>query len=476
MSKPHATVSGDSGSFELIPVKNPATGSVVGTIPSGDTGMVDDAVIRATAAFPSWASRDPVDRGKILFEAARIVRSQINELSVLLTSEQGKPLRESRNEIAGFARILEYYASISGSTRGDYGHSSAYGHAIVSRKPLGVCAAIIPWNVPAIIMGWKTGPALVAGNALILKPATSAPLTCISLAGCLTQAGLPPDVLQVVTGPGRTVGEAIAAHPDIHAVSFTGEVETGRRVASLASPTFKRVTLELGGSDPMIVCHDADLDEAARGAVAGRFFNCGQTCTAVKRLYVDQSIADVFTHKLLLCMQDLTLGDGLHQGTSMGPVHSSVQRDLILNQIERTVEAGQGSILSGGKIPTAVSLSSGFFLEPTLIGDPDPSAPVLQEEVFGPVLPVMRYETLDDALHMANQTRFGLGASVWTHDTRIVSRAGEELQAGIVWVNQHLKIPPEVPFGGTRESGAGRENGRYALDHYLQEKTILIRP
>lgn len=476
MSKPHATVSGDSGSFELIPVKNPATGSVVGTIPSGDTGMVDDAVIRATAAFPSWASRDPVDRGKILFEAARIVRSQINELSVLLTSEQGKPLRESRNEIAGFARILEYYASISGSTRGDYGHSSAYGHAIVSRKPLGVCAAIIPWNVPAIIMGWKTGPALAAGNALILKPASSAPLTCISLAGCLNQAGLPPDVLQVVTGPGRTVGEAMAAHPDIHVVSFTGEVETGRRVASLASPTFKRVTLELGGSDPMIVCHDADLDEAARGAVAGRFFNCGQTCTAVKRLYVDQSIADVFTHKLLLCMQDLTLGDGLHQGTSMGPVHSSVQRDLILNQIERTVEAGQGSILSGGKIPTAVSLSSGFFLEPTLIGDPDPSAPVLQEEVFGPVLPVMRYETLDDALHMANQTRFGLGASVWTHDTRIVSRAGEELQAGIVWVNQHLKIPPEVPFGGTRESGAGRENGRYALDHYLQEKTILIRP
>jgi len=231
----------------FIPVRNPATGERVGTIPRGTVADVDVAVIRASAAYPAWAAKDPADRGKVLYAAADLVRTRHKELSRLLTSEQGKPLKESTNEIAGFARTLEYYASISGGMRGDYSHSSLYGHAMVSWRPLGVCGAIIPWNVPAIIMGWKVGPALASGNALILKPASTAPLTCIQLASCLIDAGLPPDLLQVVPGPGEVVGEAIAAHPDIRAVSFTGEISTGRRVAFLASPHFKRLTLELGG-------------------------------------------------------------------------------------------------------------------------------------------------------------------------------------------------------------------------------------
>ncbi|WP_319579971.1 aldehyde dehydrogenase family protein [uncultured Methanospirillum sp.] len=458
-----------------IPVINPATGALVGRIHQGSTIEVDTAVLRASEAFPKWAVIDATERAKVLFKAAALVRNRQAAFAGLLTSEQGKPLKESKNEIAGFARILEYYASISGLLKGDYGNSSAYGHAIVSRKPVGVCGAIIPWNVPAIIMGWKVGPALAAGNSIILKPATTAPLTCIQLAGCLVEAGLPADILQVVTGPGPVVGEAIASHPGIRAVSFTGEVGTGRRVASLAAPYFKRVTLELGGSDPMIVCNDANLAEAAKGAVAGRFFNCGQTCTAVKRLFVDSSVEEEFVHKLQTMISSLKVGNGLESGVDMGPVHSLAQRSLIADQVERTIEGGFGTIKTGGKDITIGNSGSSFF-EPTLLSGLDPEAPVLKEEVFGPVLPVMPFETLDDAISVANSTQFGLGASVWTHDTRIVSRACEELQAGIVWVNQHLKIPPEVPFGGTKDSGIGRENGRYALEHYLEEKTILIKP
>jgi len=461
--------------FNTIPVTNPATGEVVGRISQGSVDDVKAAFYRASEASPKWAAKDATDRAKVLFGAASLVRNRQADLAGLLTREQGKPLKESRNEIAGFARILEYYASISGLLKGDFGHSSAYGHAIVSRNPLGVCGAIIPWNVPAIIMGWKVGPALAAGNSLILKPASTAPLTCIQLAGCLVEAGLPADILQVVTGPGPVVGEAIASHPGIRAVSFTGEVGTGRRVASLAAPFFKRVTLELGGSDPMIVCNDADLTEAAKGAVAGRFFNCGQTCTAVKRLFVDSSVEEEFVHKLQNLISSLKVGNGLESGVDMGPVHSLAQRTLISDQVERTIEGGFGTVETGGKEITTGNSGSSFY-EPTLLSGLDSAAPVLREEVFGPVLPVMPFDTLDDAISAANSTQFGLGASVWTHDTRIIIRACEELQAGIVWVNQHLKIPPEVPFGGTKDSGIGRENGRYALEHYLEEKTILIKP
>jgi betaine-aldehyde dehydrogenase len=466
--------SGNDGA-DIIPVFNPATRELVGEVAMESAAGVDEAVGRASAAYPKWAAKEATERAKVLFVAASLVRSRQSNLATLLTREQGKPLRESKNEIAGFARILEYYASISGLLKGDYGHSSAYGHAIISRRSLGVCGAIIPWNVPAIIMGWKVGPALAAGNALILKPASTAPLTCMQLAGCLVEAGLPADILQVVTGPGPVVGEAIATHPEIRAVSFTGEVSTGRRVATLAAPFFKRVTLELGGSDPMIVCKDADLIEAAKGAVAGRFFNCGQTCTAVKRLFVDAVVEEEFTRKLQGLISLLKVGNGIESGIDMGPVHSLVQRDLIAQQVQQTVDGGFGTIRMGGNEMKAGE-NKGFFYEPTLLSGLDPAAPVLVEEVFGPVLPVMPFDTLDDAISTANSTRFGLGASVWTHDTRIVSRVCGELEAGIVWVNQHLKLPPEVPFGGTKDSGIGRENGRYALEHYLEEKTILIKP
>jgi acyl-CoA reductase-like NAD-dependent aldehyde dehydrogenase len=458
-----------------IQVHNPATGEEIGTVPYGDAGVVDTAVNAASAGWEVWAARDPADRGKVLYHAADLIRSRQEELARLLTTEQGKPLKESKNEIAGFSRVLEYYASIAGGLRGDYGHSSLYGHALVSRHPLGVCGAIIPWNMPALIMAWKVGPALAAGNAIIVKPASTAPLTCIRLASVLVSAGVPEAVLQVITGPGGVVGEAMAAHPGIRALSFTGGTETGRRVASLAAPHFKKITLELGGSDPMIVCSDADLTEAARGAVAGRFYNCGQTCTAVKRLFVDEKIEEAFIRKTAEIIRSLRIGSGLSPGVDMGPMHSDFQRKQLIDQVSRTIDGGFGRLQAGGACPQGPGLTGSFY-EPTLITGLTPGAPVLEEEVFGPVLPVMPFSTIDEAFDEANLTRYGLGASVWTHDTRIVSRAIRELQAGIVWINQHLKIPPEVPFGGTKDSGIGRENGRYALDHYLEEKTILIKP
>lgn len=460
---------------KTIQVHNPSNGEVIGSVPHCDAGDVDTAVNMAYADCKGWASRDPVDRGKVLYHAAELIRIKQEELARLLTTEQGKPLKESRNEIAGFSRVLEYYASIAGGLKGDYGNSSIYGHAIVSRQPLGVCGAIIPWNMPALIMAWKVGPALTAGNAIIVKPASSTPFTCLALASELKNAGVPEQILQVITGSGEVVGEAIATHPQIRAVSFTGSSETGRRVASLAAPLFKRVTLELGGSDPMIVCKDADLNDAVKGAVAGRFYNCGQTCTAIKRLFVDESIAEPFMQKATELIRKLRIGSGLESGIDLGPVHSYKQREHLIDQISRTVNGEFGTVLTGGSCPGNPDLK-GCYFEPTVIADIAPGAPVMREEVFGPVLPIMSFKSLDDAIEEANSTRYGLGASIWTHDSRIISKACKELEAGIVWVNQHLKIPPEVPFGGTKDSGIGRENGRYALNQYLEEKTILIRP
>ena len=461
---------------DMFEVHNPADGSLVGHVHAGTEDDVNDAVRTSWEAFSSWSDTDPLDRSRILFSAARLVREDKKELSLLLTREQGKPLRESVNEIAGFARVLEYYASITGTLQGDYGYSKNYGHMMVMRQPLGVCAAIIPWNMPALIMGWKTGPVLAAGNTMVLKPSATAPLTCIALAEHLYRAGLPKQVLQLVTGSGRVVGQALARHNNIRSLSFTGAVSTGTGVAEIAGPTLKKLILELGGSDAMIVCKDADPYAAAKGAVSGRFFNCGQTCTSIKRVFVDSTVYEPFVQKVRELAETLSIGNGLSDGVDMGPVHTSGQRKDVHFLVQETVNNDQGKVLSGGYIPDTGSLKEGSFYPPTIMTGVDPDAPVMKEEVFGPVLPVSAFDTVADAIDMANATRFGLGASIWTHDMRTISQATRELDAGIVWVNQHLRIPPEVPFGGVKSSGLGRENGRYALLQYLEEKTILINP
>ena len=465
----------DSCSSEYMGVRNPATGELVNSVPAGCGEDVDAAVEAAGRAGASWASLSPQERARFLYRAAGLVRERANELALLLTSEQGKPLPEARNEIRGFASVLDYYCGLASTLKGEFIPVPGNGYSFTLNEPMGVCAAIIPWNMPALIMGWKIGPALVSGNTVVLKPASSTPLTNLKLASLLGEAGLPAGVLNLVTGPGSVVGEAIAGHPGIRKLSFTGESGTGKRVAALAAPTLKRLTLELGGSDPMIVCDDAELEAAVEGVLRGRFYNCGQTCTAVKRLYLFEGIAEKFLGMLEKKVRSLRVGNGMLDGTDMGPLNNESQWSYVSELVRGVEENGEGKILAGGKVPSGEGYGEGYFFEPTLVTEVSPDSRLLNEEVFGPVLPVVRVRNLDEAVEEANRTKYGLGASVWTKNIDRVRQAYEQLEVGTVWVNQHLKVAPELPFGGTKESGLGRENGPYALSDYLESKTVMIR-
>jgi succinate-semialdehyde dehydrogenase/glutarate-semialdehyde dehydrogenase len=457
-----------------IEVKNPATGELVDRVPAGSAGDVAEAVEAAAESFPGWKKTGMRERGKILFQSAQKVREQHKDLARLLTLEQGKPLREAIDEIRGYANILEYYAGISAQPAGETVRLGASGDALVVREPLGICGAIIPWNMPALIMGWKTGPALLAGNTLVLKPASTTPLTNLRLAAILDEAGLPPGVLNVVTGSGGVVGEALVKHPEVKKISFTGNCITGRRIRDLASAHLKDIALELGGSDPMIVMDDADIDKAVEGALRGRFYNAGQTCTAVKRLYVHQKIADEFVRNLKGRINALNVGNGLGSKMDMGPLNSAEQRERIVRMVDMTRERGNGTILTGGGVLRGKAYEFGHFYHPTLVTGVAPDSCLFTEEVFGPVLPVMTVPDLDAAIVAANISRYGLGASVWTKDLHTAKRVFDEVQAGIIWVNRHLTVPPEVPFGGNLESGIGRENGSHAVDQYSRTRTLFL--
>jgi betaine-aldehyde dehydrogenase len=464
----------DAAGGGRIAVLNPATGEVIDEVPAGTAGDIDRAVEAATAAGDAWGRMDPRGRGKILGEAARRIREQQDDLALALTREQGKPLHEARNEVQGCANVLEYYHSISGSFRGESMPLASYGYALVRREPVGVCGAIVPWNMPLLIMAWKIGPALCAGNTVVLKPASSTPLSTLAVAAIMESAGLPPGVLNVVTGSGTDAGAALAGHPALGHLSFTGDAATGAEVAARAGRHATPLTLELGGSDAMIVCADADLGAAAAGAVRNRFYNCGQTCTAVKRLIVDESVYTPFMELLKGRVAGIVTGPGTLKDVAMGPLNSADGRDRIATAVRETEENGEGRVVIGGGVPRTPECATGWFFEPTLMADVAPSAPVWRDEVFGPVLPLMRAASFDDAVAIANASEYGLGASVWTRDLDIAFQAAESLQAGVVWVNQHLRLPPDVPFGGVKKSGVGRENGADALEQYTRTKTILI--
>ncbi|HUU74511.1 MAG TPA: aldehyde dehydrogenase family protein [Methanoregulaceae archaeon] len=457
-----------------IPVFNPATGEEIDRVPQGTIYDVDDAVNAAEGAFDSWAGKTFRERGMIFSRGAGLIRQHVDELSRLLTSEQGKPLKDATDEIRGFANILEFYAGISAALQGELLRLGGSGDVMVTREPLGVCGAVIPWNMPAIIMGWKIGPALLAGNTLVFKPASLTPLTNLKLADFLESAGLPPGVLNIVTGRGDSVGEAIVRHPAVRKVSFTGDMETGKRIRELVAARPKELTLELGGSDPMIVWKDADIGKAVTGAVRGRFYNAGQTCTAVKRLYVHRAIGDEFISRLQKAVESLKLGNGLTPGVEMGPLTGPEQREKIEQYVENVRSGCQGNIISGGSSPSGPEYEKGYFYTPTLVTEPTPECILLHQEVFGPVLPVMCIDDLDTAISHANDTPYGLGASVWTRDLGVVKVVFSGVQAGIVWVNRHLTVPPELPFGGVKESGMGRENGSQAIHSYTRTKSLFL--
>ncbi len=364
---------------EALEIYNPATGEVVDTVPQATEADADAAVQAAQAAFRGWWATPAGQRGEILFAGADRIAEAEEELALSLTSEQGKPLSEARMEIRRFVHTLRHYAGLAKNLRGGYVPSLDEGtHGLVLKRPYGVCAAIVPWNFPISLMGNKIAPALVAGNTVVVKPASTTPLTAIRCIELLTEAGLPPGSLNIVVGPGSSVGQALITHPLVRKIGFTGATDTGRKVMIAAAQGIKPVTLELGGSDPMIVCDDADLDRAVSAASVGRFFNCGQACLAIKRLYLFEAIADEFVEKLVAKVSKLTIGNGLEQGVRIGPLHSEGQRAEVAAQVADAVEHG-GEVLLGGEVPQGSEYDKGNFYLPTLVAVLQDPAVVLRD-------------------------------------------------------------------------------------------------
>src|SRR5215204_3385826 len=465
----------DLPGLDLMTIFDPSNGEEVDTVPAAGAEAVDHAVRSASEALPAWRETPAAKRGEILGAAAEAVQAATGELAPLLTSEQGKPLREARLEILRFVHTLEHYVGLAKNIRGGYVPDldvNTYG--LIVRRPLGVIGAIVPWNFPTTLLGNKLGPALITGNVVVAKPADTTPLTTLRIAEIMHEAGLPAGVFNVVTGTGAGAGQALAEHPHVRKIAFTGSTPTGKKLMAIAAGGLKRTTLELGGSDPMIVCDDANLDKAASAASVGRFFNCGQACLAIKRLYVFDSVADEFIEKLAGKVQKLRIGPGTAEGVMLGSLHSARQRDLLEEQVADAVDSG-AEVLNGAKRPEGEGYEKGYFYEPTLLLEPARDSRVATEEVFGPALPVWRVSGMEEALELANASIYGLGSSVWTASLNRASDAAERLEAGYTWINSPQVVYDELPFGGLKQSGYGKEHGIEALDFYTETKSVVVK-
>ena len=462
---------------EQLEVVNPATEETVDLVPAGTPQDVDLAVATAKRAFADWSATDVEKRAAILAKAADLIHEHAKELAATLTSEQGKPLAEAIGEVTHLAHGVRFYAEAATKVRGAYQDlPSTFGPAygMVIRRPIGVCAAITPYNFPLTLLGTKVAPALAAGNTVVAKPASTTPLATLEVARLFSEAGVPDGVLNVVTGRGADIGDALVGHPDVRRIAFTGSTSVGRHVAGLAAPDLKRLTLELGGSDPVIVCADADVDAAVKAVIIGRYWNAGQACLGCKRVFVHDSVYDAFVSQLVDRVGRYEPGDGTVKAEKpklrMGPIHTRAGRDELLEQIESGVSSGGELLIGGG---TGAS-EKGWFLEPAVIAEPTDASRLVTEEVFGPVLPVFRFSEFDDAIARANDTPYGLGSSIWTHDARLIHRAAQQIEAGMTWVNQIHYGYDELPFGGVKASGYGKEHGIEALDSYVEIKSVVV--
>ena len=451
---------------------DPATGEENGVVPRGSASAVDAAVAGARAAFPRWRATTPANRARILWAIADAIEAHIDELAELETLDQGKPLSVGRwAEIPGAAGQFRFFAGQAQAIAGDTIQSSIdyqpAGKQIAAwtlREPVGVVAAIVPWNSPLVLTAMKLAPALAAGCTVVLKPAEATSLSALRLGELMIEAGLPAGVLNIVTGYGHETGAALAAHAGVDKVAFTGSTATGRMILDAAKGNLKRVTLELGGKSPAIVLPDADLDLAIPGVANAIFFNAGQVCIAGSRLYVHRSIHDQVIEGVAAYAKGLKLGHGLDQATQMGPLVSAKQAERVASFVADAKAAG-ATVVGGDRQGHA-------FVSPAIVTDVTPGMPIVREEVFGPVLVAQSYDDLDEVTAAANDSDYGLAASIWTRSLSHAHRLSGAIQAGTVWINCHAMYDAALPIGGLKQSGWGRDSGRQALDSYLEWKTV----
>lgn len=461
----------DEAGAEILCVY-PATGEVIARLHAATPAIVEKAVESAKRAQKDWAKLSPQQRGRILRKAADIIRERNQELSELETLDTGKPIQETIvADPASGADAFEYFGGIApAALNGDYiplGGDFAY----TKRVPLGVCLGIGAWNYPQQIACWKAAPALVAGNAMIFKPSENTPLGALKIAEILIEAGLPAGLFNVVQGD-RNTGPLLVEHKDIAKVSLTGSVPTGRKVAASAAGQLKHVTMELGGKSPIIIFDDADLDNAVGGAMLGNFYSSGQVCSNGTRVFVQKSVQEEFLSRLKTRTEAMVIGDPMDPATHLGPLVSKVQQEKVLSYIQTAKDEG-ARLITGGGIPNNVS-TEGFYVQPTVFADVTDNMTIAREEVFGPVMSVLSFESEEEVIARANDTEFGLGGGVFTSDITRAHRVVDELDAGTLWINTYNLCPVEIPFGGMKQSGFGRENSTAALDSYSELKTIYV--
>lgn len=452
-----------------LPIINPATEEILAEVPCGTLVDADAAVEAAQNAFPGWRSTPAAERADHLHEIARKIRSHHEELVLLLTKEEGKPIPENEEELWWAEETFDYYAELGRHDRGwvippgDPGQFN-----FVLKEPWGVVACIVPWNYPLLLLVWKIAPALAAGNTVVIKPSELTPLSTLRL-GEIAFDHLPQGVVNIITGFGPEAGEPLVKHEDVRMIAFTGSLSVGQHIASLAAPQMKKLHLELGGKDPMVIAPDVEVATAVSGLAYAALINTGQVCTSTERVYVHESIFPQFTEELADFVSHLRVGNGLHQGIDVGPMIRDKFRIKVESQIMEAVNDG-ARILTGGKRPK--DLERGFFYQPTVMINVNHTMRIMREETFGPVIPIMPYRNFDEAIHLANDSPYGLGACLMTNDARLVKRFYEEVSAGSIWINDPLTDNFAGPFGGMKMSGLGRELGQAGIDEFYQIKHV----